>query len=165
MLDRSSSSAGRRGRGGLGGLTGQSGGGGAVGPVGTPDLSNNGDMVEFMGYVLDDANDLWADTFQRVGRDLQPGRRWCCSRAGRSRAAAPASSETGPFYCPADQKVYLDLDFFKELSDRFGAPRRLRQAYVIAHEVGHHVQQQTGHRGPGPRAPGSRTRAARTSCR
>jgi uncharacterized protein len=125
--------------GGLGGLTGQSG----AEPGGSADLSNNGDMVEFMGAVLNDTNDLWADTFQRSGEQYARTT-LVLFTGGTQSGCGAASSQTGPFYCPADQKVYLDTDFFKELSDRFGAPGDFAQAYVIAHEVGHHVQTLTG---------------------
>ncbi len=128
--------------GGLGGVLDQLGGQ-AVGPVGTPDLTNNGDEVEFMGYVLDDANAMWADVFTQSGETYTPTKLVLFTGGTRS-GCGPASSETGPFYCPADQKVYLDLDFFKELRNRFGAQGDFAEAYVVAHEVGHHVQQQTG---------------------
>jgi predicted metalloprotease len=122
-------------------------GGGAAGPgaeSGAPvDLSNNGDMVEFVGFVLDDANGLWADTFQRAGQAYTPAR-MVLFEDGTQSGCGPASADTGPFYCPVDQKVYIDLDFFRELTNRFGAPGDFAQAYVIAHEIGHHVQQQTG---------------------
>jgi predicted metalloprotease len=120
-------------------------GGGGTGPEpGTSvDLSNNGDMVEFVGFVLDDANALWADTFQRAGQSYTPAR-LVLFEDGTQSGCGPASSDTGPFYCPTDQKVYIDLAFFRELKDRFGAPGDFAQAYVIAHEIGHHVQQQTG---------------------
>ena len=137
------SSSGSGGGGGLGGVLNQLGGGGAVGPVGTPDLTNNGDEVEFMGYVLDDANDLWAGVFRDAGETYQPTT-LVLFEGGTQSGCGPASSDTGPFYCPADQKVYLDLDFFKELRNRFGAIGDFAEAYVVAHEVGHHVQQQTG---------------------
>jgi uncharacterized protein len=127
------------GSGGLGGLTGQSG----AEPAGSVDLSNNGDMVQFMGAVLDDTNDLWEDTFQRSGQQYARTT-LVLFTGGTQSACGAASSQTGPFYCPADQKVYLDTDFFQELSDRFGAPGDFAQAYVIAHEVGHHVQTLTG---------------------
>jgi hypothetical protein len=123
---------------GLEGLTG-----GAGQPAGSVDLTNDGDMVEFMGYVLDDANDLWADTFQRSGQAYTPTKLVLFTGSTVS-GCGPASSATGPFYCPADQKVYVDLDFFEELTRRFGARGDFAQAYVLAHEVGHHVQTQTG---------------------
>jgi uncharacterized protein len=123
----------------LDGLGGQTG----VQPGTSVDLSNNGDMVEFMGAVADDANEMWTDTFQRSGEQYQRAVLVLFTGSTVS-GCGPASSETGPFYCPADQKVYLDTDFFKELSDRFGAPGDFAQAYVIAHEIGHHVQKLTG---------------------
>jgi predicted metalloprotease len=124
---------------GLDGLGGQ----GAVEPGSSVDLTNNGDMVEFMGYVLDDANALWADTFQRSGVAYTAAPLVLFTRSTSS-GCGPASSATGPFYCPSDRKVYVDLDFFTELRDRFGAPGDFAQAYVIAHEIGHHVQTLTG---------------------
>jgi hypothetical protein len=136
------SSSGGSGSGGLGGVL-DGLGGGAAGPVGTPDLTNDGDEVEFIGYVLDDVNALWADVFRNAGDPYQPTTLVLFTTATRS-GCGPASSDTGPFYCPADRKVYLDLDFFAELRRRFGAPGDFAEAYVIAHEVGHHVQQQTG---------------------
>jgi predicted metalloprotease len=123
----------------LDGLGGQA----AVDPGTSVDLSNNGDMVEFMGAVAKDANDLWADTFQRSGQQYDRAVLVLFTGSTVSGCGA-ASAETGPFYCPADQKVYLDTDFFQELRDRFGAPGDFAQAYVIAHEIGHHVQKLTG---------------------
>jgi predicted metalloprotease len=111
--------------------------------VGTPDLTNQGDEVEFMGYVLDDANDLWAGVFREAGQSYEPTTLVLFTGGTRSGCGA-ASSDTGPFYCPVDRKVYLDLDFFRELRNRFGASGDFAEAYVIAHEVGHHVQQQAG---------------------
>jgi uncharacterized protein len=124
---------------GLDGIGGQP----AVDPGTSVDLSNNGEMVQFMGAVLNDVNDLWEDTFQRSGQQYTRTPLVLFTGATQSGCGA-ASSQTGPFYCPADQKVYLDTDFFKELSDRFGAPGDFAQAYVIAHEIGHHVQTLTG---------------------
>jgi hypothetical protein len=119
------------------------GGQAAVDPGTSVDLTHNGDLVQFVGYVLDDTNNLWADTFQRAGQSYTPAKMVLFTSATQS-GCGPASEATGPFYCPADQKVYLDLGFFQELSKRFGAPGDFAQAYVIAHEIGHHVQQTTG---------------------
>jgi uncharacterized protein len=124
---------------GLGGIGGQP----AVDPGQSVDLTNNGDQVQFIGYVLDDVNALWADTFKRSNASYTPTTVALFTGSTQS-GCGPATSETGPFYCPQDQKVYLDTDFFKELKDRFGASGDFAQAYVIAHEIGHHVQQQTG---------------------
>ena len=143
VLNLLSSGGGGGSGGGLGSILDQLGGGGAVEPGGTADLSNNGDEVQFMGYVLDDANDLWAGVFRDSGETYTPTK-LVLFTGGTQSGCGPASSETGPFYCPADQKVYLDLDFFKELRNRFGAKGDFAEAYVVAHEVGHHVQQQTG---------------------
>ena len=136
-----------------GGLTGGSGGsggaggGGALDPFGgrvtepgaSVDLTNNGDQVEFLGYVLDDANALWRDVFERTGKTYEDTVLVLFDGSTQS-GCGPASSQTGPFYCPLDQKVYIDLGFYDELRSRFGAPGDFAQAYVIAHEVGHHVQ-------------------------
>jgi predicted metalloprotease len=114
-----------------------------VEPGQSVDLTNQGDLVQFMGYVLDDANALWADTFERAGRPYAPTV-LVLFEDGTTSACGAASSQTGPFYCPADRKVYLDLGFFQQLRSRFGAAGDFAQAYVLAHEVGHHVQQQSG---------------------
>jgi uncharacterized protein len=143
VLNLLSSGGGGGSGGGLGSVLDQLGGGGAIEPGGTADLSNNGDEVEFMGYVLDDANDLWAGVFRDAGETYTPTKLVLFTGGTRS-GCGPASSATGPFYCPADQKVYLDLDFFKELRNRLGAKGDFAEAYVVAHEVGHHVQQQSG---------------------
>jgi predicted metalloprotease len=135
--------SGSGGGGGLGSALDPYGGQAAVDPQATVDLSNNGDLVQFAGYVLDDTNNLWADTFKRAGQSYTPTRMVLFSDATQS-GCGPANAQTGPFYCPVDQKVYLDLGFFQELKQRFGAPGDFAQAYVIAHEVGHHVQQETG---------------------
>ncbi len=143
VLNLLSSGSGGGSGGGLGSILDQLGGGAAVEPGGTADLSKNGDEVQFMGYVLDDANGLWAGVFRDAGETYTPTK-LVLFTGGTQSGCGPASSETGPFYCPADQKVYLDLDFFKELRNRFGAKGDFAEAYVVAHEVGHHVQQQTG---------------------
>jgi uncharacterized protein len=93
-------------------------------------------MVDFVDAVTKDAQDTWS---QLLGSRYQPTR-VVLFRDAIDSACGYAQSATGPFYCPEDRKVYLDLGFFNELSRRFGAPGDFAQAYVITHEIGHHVQ-------------------------
>ena len=99
----------------------------------------NDDMRNFVAVVLAETEDVWNDTFQKAGRTYQEPKLVLFSGAVES-ACGMAESAVGPFYCPADHKVYLDLVFFDELHSRFGASGDFAEAYVIAHEVGHHVQ-------------------------
>jgi len=99
----------------------------------------NDDLRNFVAVVLGDTEDVWREAFQKMGRTYQEPRLVLFSGAVDS-ACGMAGSATGPFYCPPDHKVYLDLSFFEELRTRFGASGDFAQAYVIAHEVGHHVQ-------------------------
>ena len=98
---------------------------------------------EFVSVVLADTEDVWEDLFQRAGRTYERPR-LVLFRDKVSSACGLADSAIGPFYCPGDSKVYLDLGFFQELSRRFKAPGDFAQAYVVAHEVGHHVQNLLG---------------------
>jgi predicted metalloprotease len=95
--------------------------------------------ADFVSVVLADTEDTWSELFARSGANYQPPRLVLFSGVVRS-ACGTAQSAMGPFYCPRDQKVYIDLAFYRDLRDRFGAPGDFAQAYVIAHEVGHHVQ-------------------------
>jgi predicted metalloprotease len=96
-------------------------------------------LVDFVSFVLDDVQTTWREEFARAGRTYRDAA-LVLFEGSANTGCGFASSATGPFYCPADQRVYLDLGFFEELSTRFGAPGDFAQAYVIAHEVGHHVQ-------------------------
>ena len=99
--------------------------------------------TEFVSVVLADTEDTWHAIFTKSGRQYVEPKLVLFSGAVQS-ACGYAQSATGPFYCPADQKVYLDLQFFEDLKRRFKAPGDFAEAYVIAHEVGHHVQTLTG---------------------
>ena len=109
-------------------------------PVGTEEETR---LVEFVSFVLDDAQATWASLFEASGQTYRPAELVVFRDAVES-GCGYATSDVGPFYCGADETIYLDLGFFRELSDRFGAPGDFAQAYVIAHEVAHHVQNQLG---------------------
>jgi predicted metalloprotease len=100
-------------------------------------------LVDFVSFVLDDVQTFWDGEFLKAGNTYQPAELVLFTGATRS-GCGNATSATGPFYCPADETAYLDISFFQELKDRFGAPGDFAQAYVIAHELGHHVQNLTG---------------------
>jgi predicted metalloprotease len=107
---------------------------------GSPDEENE---KQFVSFVLDDAQAFWAQQFQAAGKQYQPAN-LVLFRGQTNSGCGAASSATGPFYCPLDQRVYIDLGFFDELNQRFKAPGDFAQAYVLTHEIGHHVQQQLG---------------------
>ena len=96
-------------------------------------------LKEFMSVVLADTEDVWGTLFQSSGQTYPPPKLVLFSGAVES-ACGFAEAAMGPFYCPADQKLYLDMSFFNELAQRHDAPGDFAQAYVVAHEVGHHVQ-------------------------
>jgi predicted metalloprotease len=100
-------------------------------------------LADFSDRVFKDVDDAWAQIFQQAGRNYDRPRLVLFTQATNS-ACGGASSSVGPHYCPPDQTVYLDLSFFRELRDRFGASGDFAHAYVIAHEVGHHVQNELG---------------------
>src|SRR6266566_187125 len=97
-------------------------------------------QVDFVDAVMKDVQDTWA---QLLGDRYEPTRA-VLFRDSIQSACGFAESATGPFYCPEDKRVYLDLGFFEELQNRFGAPGDFARAYVLAHEVGHHIQRLTG---------------------
>jgi predicted metalloprotease len=99
----------------------------------------NDDMRDFTAVVLGETESVWHEAFRKMGRTYQAPTLVLFSGAVES-ACGIAGSAVGPFYCPPDHKIYLDLTFFEDLQKRFGASGDFAQAYVIAHEVGHHVQ-------------------------
>ncbi len=101
-------------------------------------------MRDFTATVLADTEDVWNELFRQQARREYPEPTLVMFSGVVSSACGRASAATGPFYCPSDQKVYIDLSFFEDLARRFRAAGDFAQAYVIAHEVGHHVQNQFG---------------------
>jgi predicted metalloprotease len=99
--------------------------------------------VRFVSFVLDDAQHTWESLLQQDGKQYRHAK-LVLFRDSVDSACGMAQSATGPFYCPADEKVYIDLGFYDELKQRFGAPGDFAQAYVLAHEIGHHVQKLLG---------------------
>ncbi|MCZ7471488.1 MULTISPECIES: neutral zinc metallopeptidase [Rhizobium/Agrobacterium group] len=108
-----------------------------------PQGQSSDETTAFVRTVLAETEDTWSGIFQSAGETYQKPTLVLFSGQVSS-ACGNASAASGPFYCPGDRKVYLDTNFFKELDQRFGAAGDFAQAYVIAHEVGHHVQNLTG---------------------
>jgi uncharacterized protein len=100
-------------------------------------------LADFVSVVLGDTEDTWRALFQRMGKEYEEPKLVLFTGAVQS-ACGMASAAVGPFYCPADRKVYIDLSFYGDLKNKFGAPGDFAQAYVIAHEIGHHVQNLVG---------------------
>jgi uncharacterized protein len=101
------------------------------------------ELRQFVGAVLADTEDVWNDIFRKMGRQYREPKLVLFTDQVQS-ACGVAGAAVGPFYCPDDEKLYIDLSFYRELKTRFRAPGDFAQAYVIAHEVGHHVQQLLG---------------------
>jgi len=101
--------------------------------------ASSDEMKKFVSRVLADTEDVWNRVFQSFGRQYREPKLVLFS-GGTQTACGPGMTAMGPFYCPLDQKVYIDLAFYEELKRRFQAPGDFAQAYVVAHEVGHHVQ-------------------------
>jgi predicted metalloprotease len=123
----------------LGQLAGQAMQGGSVSAPQRSTPAANDEQSEFVRAVLGDTEDTWREIFQGANRQYKDPT-LVLFRDGVNSACGFANSAVGPFYCPGDQRVYIDLAFFRELEQRFGAAGDFAQAYVIAHEVGHHVQ-------------------------
>lgn len=127
------------------------GGGGATSPgsaaVSNPDPAKDEaekPLVQFVSFVLDDTQRTWDQTLPQQAGVPYRHAKLVLFRDSTYSGCGGAEAATGPFYCPADEKVYIDLSFYDELKRRFGAPGEFAQAYVLAHEVGHHVQKLIG---------------------
>ena len=121
-----------------------SGGEGQAAPAGAVESTPEEEkLVQFVSFVFDTAQSTWRSVLEANGRGYQDAKLVLFRDATQS-SCGYAQSVTGPFYCPSDGKVYIDLGFYEELRSRFGAPGDFAQAYVLAHEVGHHVQHLLG---------------------
>lgn len=112
-------------------------------PMSAEDSAREEPQVQFVSYVLDDAQATWTQILARSNMQYEPARLVLFRNSTQS-ACGVGQSAMGPFYCPADQRVYIDLAFYDELQRRFGASGDFAQAYVLAHEIGHHVQHLAG---------------------
>ncbi|MCI5675430.1 MAG: neutral zinc metallopeptidase [Ezakiella sp.] len=108
-------------------------------------VESEGDQekMEFLSVMLKDTEDVWTQIFNEYNMQYDPAK-LVVFHAGVKSACGQASAQMGPFYCPLDQSVYIDLDFFDELKHKFGAPGDFAISYVLAHEIGHHVQDLLG---------------------
>jgi len=142
-----------------------SGGAGDSGPaaVRQPDKARDASeqpLVNFVSFALDDTQKTWSQLLpQQTGKSYRHAK-LVLFRDSTQSGCGGARSTTGPFYCPEDEKVYIDLGFFDELKRRFGAPGQFAQAYVLAHELGHHVQKLLGIEGKVHQMQESDSRAA-----
>ena len=123
-------------------------GSGSTAPLAEADSGVNDERKDFVATVVGYTEDTWSEIFREGGRTYRPPKLVLYTQAAES-ACGFGQAAMGPFYCPDDEKVYLDLSFFQELHDRFHAPGDFAQAYVIAHEVGHHVQKLLNLTSPG----------------
>ncbi|MFL5478470.1 MAG: neutral zinc metallopeptidase [Gemmatimonadaceae bacterium] len=112
-------------------------------PMSAADSAAQEPEVQFVSFILDDVQNTWSTVLPKYGAQFSPAR-LVLFRNSTDSGCGAAQSAMGPFYCPMDQRVYLDLGFFDELKQRFGAAGDAAQAYVIAHELGHHVQHLLG---------------------
>ncbi|HPF36183.1 MAG TPA: neutral zinc metallopeptidase [Candidatus Krumholzibacteria bacterium] len=127
-------------------LAGGAGGGAGTTMVqdDTPRSAEENQLADFVSVVLADTEDVWGDLFPQAFGEAYPQPRLVMFTGQVRSACGLASAAMGPFYCPGDQQVYIDLSFYEEMRRRFGAPGDFAQAYVIAHEVGHHIQNLMG---------------------
>jgi uncharacterized protein len=112
-------------------------------PENSEPIPENDEMASFVAKVLGSTEDTWGKVFQKSGHNY-PAPKLVLFRGRTSTACGAGQAAMGPFYCPADKKVYIDLSFYDEMKNRFNAPGDFAQAYVIAHEVGHHIQNLMG---------------------
>lgn len=112
-------------------------------PMTAEDSAREEPEVLFVSYVLEDVQNTWAKILPQYGTSFQPAH-LVLFRSSTESGCGTAQSAMGPFYCPLDQKVYIDLGFYDELKKRFGAAGDFAQAYVLAHELGHHIQHLEG---------------------
>ncbi|HQQ33235.1 MAG TPA: neutral zinc metallopeptidase [Methylophilus sp.] len=110
---------------------------------GSRPVSQNDEMAKFVAKVLGSTEDTWGNIFRESGQHY-PAPKLVLFSGATSTACGTGQAAMGPFYCPSDQHVYIDLDFYNEMKNRFHAPGDFAQAYVIAHEVGHHIQNLMG---------------------
>jgi hypothetical protein len=122
----------------------ESGGGGTGAPDARQTTAEEEELVDFISFVLKDVQGVWQKTLPARSGQRYPDAKLVLFRDAVQTACGIGQSASGPFYCPADQKVYIDLSFYDDLSRRFGAPGDFAQAYVLAHEIGHHVQNVLG---------------------
>jgi predicted metalloprotease len=116
-------------------------------------------LVQFVSFVLDDTQKTWTEILRQQAGTPYRHAKLVLFRDATQSACGGADAATGPFYCPGDEKVYIDLSFYDELKRRFGAPGEFAQAYVLAHEIGHHVQKIMGIEGKVRRLQQSNPRA------